>query len=107
MTNEELAEAWAAALRDGTVGALDALVTPATEVWHNYDDTWQTWAEANAAAPAEVSFSDVEAEATPTGFVVRAAVEVNGRSLTVTQVHTTEDGKVATVEEYVKPADKA
>lgn len=104
MTNDELAAAWAAALTSGDLGRLDALVSPATRVWHNYDDTWQSWSEANAGAPAEVSFSEVTAEATPGGFVVRAAVEVGGRRLSVTQVHTVEDGRVATVEEYVQPA---
>ncbi|MHB8380747.1 MAG: nuclear transport factor 2 family protein [Candidatus Binataceae bacterium] len=115
----EVAEKLFKAIEHGDVAAVRALYAPRIKIWHNFDGATQTMEENLAllewmvGSIAEVAYTDIRRQPTPTGFVqqhvLQGRVKSSGKAVTIPacMVGTIEDGKITRLDEYLDSAQIA
>lgn len=107
------------AIERGDVAAVRGLYAPNIKIWHNFDGATQT-AEENLALLewmvgnlAEIAYSDIKRQPTPTGFVqqhvLHGRVKASGKAIVIAgcMVGIVESGKITRLDEYLDSAQIA
>lgn len=101
-TNEELAQAWLAALQD--VDAFLPLCAPDAKVWHSTDDIWMTVPDAIQAVHDGGGLPPLSRQSytvTEEGFLVQFTLSLGDIKMHNTIIVKTRDGFAISAEEYV------
>ena len=112
----ELADRLFKAIERGDVKAITDIYAPHTKIWHNFDNLAQSvdenlavlnWVVANIA---EISYTEIQRQPTPTGFVqqhvLRGKVKASGKEVAIPSciVCKVENGRITRLDEYLDSA---
>ena len=115
----ELADRLFKAIERGDVKAITDIYAPHTKIWHNFDKVAQSvdenlavlnWVVANLA---EISYTEIQRQPTPTGFVqqhvLRGKVKASGKEIAIPAciVCKVENGRITRLDEYLDSAQTA
>jgi ketosteroid isomerase-like protein len=115
----ELADRLFKAIERGDVKAVRDIYAPQTKIWHNFDNLAQSvdenlavlnWVVANIA---EISYTEIQRQPTPTGFVqqhvLRGKVKASGKEVAIPAciVCKVENGRITRLDEYLDSAQAA
>jgi uncharacterized protein len=121
MTKEslEVADRLFKAIEGGDVNAIKDIYAPHAKIWHNFDNLAQSvdenlavlkWVVANIA---EISYTEVHRQPTPSGFiqqhVLRGKVRASGKEIAIPAciVCNVENGRITRLDEYLDSAQTA
>ena len=115
----EVADRLFKAIERGDVNAISDIYTPDTKIWHNFDKVAQSvdenlavlnWVVANLA---EISYTEIQRQPTPTGFVqqhvLRGKVKASGKEIAIPAciVCKVENGRITRLDEYLDSTQTA
>jgi ketosteroid isomerase-like protein len=115
----EIADRLFKAIERGDVGAIGELYAPQTKIWHNFDGVEQSvdenlavlkWVIANIA---EIAYTEIKRQPTPTGFVqqhvLRGRMKSSGKEVAIPAciVCIVEGGRITRLDEYLDSAQTA
>ena len=115
----ELADRLFKAIERGDVKAIRDIYAPPAKIWHNFDNLTQSvdenlavlnWVVANIA---EISYTEIQRQPTPTGFVqqhvLRGKVKASGKEIAIPAciVCKVENGRITRLDEYLDSAQTA
>jgi len=115
----EVADRLFKAIERGDVKAITDIYAPHTKIWHNFDNLAQSvdenlavlnWVVANIA---EISYTEIQRQPTPTGFVqqhvLRGKVKASGKEIAIPAciVCKVENGRITRLDEYLDSAQTA
>jgi ketosteroid isomerase-like protein len=115
----EIADRLFKAIERGDVGAIGELYAPQTKIWHNFDGVEQSvdenlavlkWVIANIA---EIAYTEINRQPTPTGFVqqhvLRGRMKSSGKEVAIPAciVCIVEGGRITRLDEYLDSAQTA
>ena len=115
----EVADRLFKAIEHGDVAAIKNIYAPHTKIWHNFDNIAQSVDENLAVLKwvveniAEISYSEIKRQPTPTGFVqqhvLRGKVKSWGKAVAIPAciVCTVENGRITRLDEYLDSAQTA
>ena len=115
----EIADLLFKSIEHGNVAAVRRLYAPDIKIWHNFDGATQT-ADENLALLewmvgniAEIAYTDIRRQPTPTGFVqqhvLHGRVKSSGKAVAIAgcMVGTVESGQITRLDEYLDSAQIA
>lgn len=107
------------AIEQGNVAAVRNLYAPHIKIWHNFDGATQTSEESLALLEwmvgniAEIAYTDIKCQPTPTGFVqqhvLHGRVKSSGKKVAIAgcMVGIVEGGQITRLDEYLDSAQIA
>lgn len=115
----EIADRLFKAIERGDVAAIREIYAPHTTIWHNFDGVEQSvdenlavlkWVVANIA---EIAYTEIKRQPTPTGFVqqhvLRGRMKSSGKEVAIPAciVCIVEGGRITRLDEYLDSAQTA